>query len=85
MTAAIDVLSFRPASWYFRTAIRGSQTLEGSQRVGLWAVDELEYCKEQIRDLGGIPMRLYDPTCIGPDGILCECDNRQMELELDAG
>lgn len=73
-------LSFRPASWYFRRAIRESQTLQGCQTVSLWLVDELEARNAQIRAMGGIPNRLYNPRVILPDGEISEIDERQLEL-----
>ena len=70
------MLRCRPAVFYFRRALRESRTLGGYRRVGLWAVDELEYCKAQMRAAGLIPMRLYDPKVIGPDGEILEDERR---------
>lgn len=73
-------LSFRPAAGYYRRAVRDSETLEGCRKVALWAIDELEDRNAQLREHGIIPRRLYNPRVIGPDGLILEDDERQMEL-----
>lgn len=74
-----DCLSCRPASYYHRRAIRESLTTEGLRRIALALVEELEDRNAQIRELGEIPRRVYNPRMIGPDGVIVE-DERQIEF-----
>lgn len=74
-----EILSCRPAAWYYRTALWRAERLEEAVRVGLMAVDEMETLKEQLRELGYIPDRRYDPRTLVPDE-----DKAQLRLELEA-
>lgn len=74
-------LSFRPASWYFRRALRESQTIDGAIEIGHLLVDEVELLKAQIREMGGIPRRMVNPRRVGPDAQVIE-DERQLPLRF---
>jgi hypothetical protein len=61
-------ISYRPAACFLRESIRESETLEGCKQVAMWAVDEIELLKEQLREIGEVPRRKYEASMIGPDG-----------------
>ena len=71
-----EPLSCQPAVFYYRTALRIAKNKREAQKVGLMLADEVEHLKEQIRGLGYIPARLYDPKTLIPD------DQLQLALEL---
>ena len=51
---------FRPASWYFRQAVRGEEDLAQLREIALCLIEEIELLKKQVHGYGEIPHRRYD-------------------------
>lgn len=54
-----ECLSYRPSAFYFRTALRETQSLEEAKDIGFQLIRELEFQKEFARANGLIPPRKY--------------------------
>lgn len=78
-TSDAKIVTCRPSAWFFRKALQQAESVEDAIRIGRMAVDEMESLKVQIRELGEIPDRVYDPTLLIDDE-----DPRQQDLELEA-
>lgn len=57
---ANDPAHFRPASWYFRQAVRSEVDLAQLREIALCLIEEIELLKRQVRQYGEILNRRYD-------------------------
>ena len=78
-----NLLSVKPAGWYWRKAIREAETIHEVRQIGYQLAEEVEYLKDVCRDHGIIPPRRYQPHQIVPDdprqGVLAD-----IELSVSA-
>lgn len=72
-------LSYCPAAFFYREAVRRAISKAHAQELALMLCDEVELLKKEIREIGEqfgvelIPGRVYDPTSLLPD-------DRQLDL-----
>ena len=79
-----NILSARPWSWYARAALRQATSKEQITEVALAALEELEYRNQQIRDLGAVPSRIYNPRELFSEvEAIEESHNRQLSLPIN--
>jgi len=55
----LKIIQFKPTEWYFRNALRKTQTLDQAREIGLILVRELEIQRQNLRDLGVKPKKTY--------------------------
>jgi len=62
-----NMLSVKPAGWYWRKALREAQTKEETEELVEKLIEELEFLKEVCRDNSIIPPRRFQPHQIVDD------------------
>lgn len=57
-----EAMGYKPSVFYFRRALRGTDSPERLREIGLTACAELEQLKAWVRERGLIPPKLYVMT-----------------------